>query len=98
MPPGGAGNAGGPGVWDYAHASCKRACAAGCYPDEQDPQGCVGDCDVTFVQGLTHCPGQTEAYVDCVGQTEPLYFCPDYGQGSPCYTEAVAMIACLRGM
>lgn len=42
------------------------------------------------------CVAELETYVGCLGTTEPIYFCPEYGEGSPCYAEAVAMIACIK--
>lgn len=97
-PEGASGNGGGPSTLDYAFAICERECAAGCYLDEQDPGGCEAGCGGIFVGASMDCPAETETYVDCLGNTEPIYFCPDYGEGSPCYTEATAMIACVRGL
>ena len=80
----------------HAEDDCKRVCMAGCSVDPQHPADCPNSCLSVFTEGWFRCPAETTAYVKCVGDMQPLYFCPGFGTSSPCYDEASTMIQCIK--
>ena len=42
------------------------------------------------------CPAEAQPYLRCVADGGPLYYCPGYGEGSPCFAELSTLAACVN--
>lgn len=75
---------------------CEEQCQDGCIPPGPQVNGCKLECFSQLRQSLTRCPAEAQPYLRCVADGGPLYYCPGYGEGSPCSAELSTLAACVN--